>query len=126
MAFSILISASEAVPFAKSGGLADVVGSLPRYLRKLGHDVRIVIPRYYSIDRERFALSLLPGVLVVPMGALGNEYCAVYEGRVPESDIPVYFLEHEGHYGRKGLYDVDNAEFHDNDRRFIFLSKGSL
>lgn len=126
MALSILISASEAVPFAKSGGLADVVGSLPRYLRKLGHDVRIVIPRYYSIDRERFALSLLPGVLVVPMGVLGNEYCAVYEGRIPDSDIPVYFLEHEGYYGRKGLYDVDNVEFADNDRRFVFLSKGSL
>ena len=126
MALSILITASEAVPFAKSGGLADVVGSLPRYLRKLGHDVRVVVPRYYSIDRERFALSLLPGVLVVPMGSLGNEYCAVYEGRIPESDIPVYFLEHEGYYGRKGLYDVDNVEFIDNDRRFIFLSKGSL
>jgi len=126
MALSILISASEAVPFAKSGGLADVVGSLPRYLRKLGHDIRIVIPRYYSVDRERFALSLLPGVLVVPMGGIGNEYCAVYEGRIPDSDIPVYFLEHEGYYGRKGLYDDDNVEFLDNDRRFVFLSKGSL
>src|SRR6185369_1527093 len=126
MAFSILISASEAVPFAKSGGRRVIKESIPRYLRKLGHDVRIVIPRYYSIDRERFALSLLPGVLVVPMGGVGNEYCAVYEGRMPESDIPVYFLEHEGYYGRKGLYDVDNVEFIDNDRRFVFLSKGSL
>ncbi len=126
MALSILITASEAVPFAKSGGLADVVGSLPRFLRKLGHDVRVVIPRYYSIDRAKYALSLLPGILVVPMGTIGNEYCAVYEGRIPDSDIPVYFLEHEGYFGRKGLYDIDNVEFLDNDRRFVFLSKGSL
>lgn len=126
MSLSILISASEAVPFIKSGGLADVIGVLPRYLRRLGHDVRLVLPRYYRIDREKFSLKQLPGVLVVPMGELGNEYCAVYEGRLPETDIPVYFLEHEGYYGRNGMYAENNVEFADNDRRFIFLSKGSL
>ncbi len=126
VALSILIAASEAVPFAKSGGLADVVGSLPKYLRKLGHDVRVVIPRYYSIDRKKLALQALPGLLTVPMGVLGNEYCGVYEGRIPGTDIPVYFLEHEGYFGRSGLYAEGNVEFVDNDRRFIFLSKGSL
>ena len=126
MSLAILISASEAVPFAKSGGLADVVGSLPKYLQGAGHDVRLVMPRYYKIDREKYGLKVLPGVLVVPMGILGNEYCAVYEGTLPDSDIPVYFLEHEGYYGRGGLYDEGNVEFPDNDRRFIFLSKASL
>lgn len=126
MPISILISASEAVPFAKSGGLADVVGSLPKYLRELGHDVRIVMPRYQRIDREKYGLKVIPGVLVVPMGNLGNEYCAVYEGVIPDTDIPAYFLEHEGYYGRNGMYDEGNVEFTDNDRRFIFLSKGSL
>jgi starch synthase len=126
MSLKILISASEAVPFAKSGGLADVVGSLPKYLRRLGHDVRLVMPRYYVINREKYGLKALPGVLVVPMGILGSEYCAVYEGVMPDSDIPVYFLEHEGYYGRAGLYDEGNVEFPDNDRRFIFLSKATL
>jgi starch synthase len=126
MALSILFSASEAVPFAKSGGLADVVGSLPKYLRYLGHDVRLVMPRYYTVDRERYGLRVLPGVLTVPMGILGNEYCAVYEGVILDSDIPVYFLEHEGYYGRNGLYDEGNVAFPDNDRRFIFLSKATL
>ena len=92
----------------------------------LGHDVRVVIPRYYLIDRERFTLKALPGVLVVPMGVLGNEYCGVYEGKIPGTDIPVYFLEHEGYFGRSGLYDEGNVEYLDNDRRFIFLSKASL
>lgn len=126
MPLKILISASEAVPYAKTGGLADVVGSLPKYLRDAGHDVRLVMPRYYKIDREKFGLKLLPGVLVVPMGILGNEYCAVYEGAMPDSAVPVYFLEHEGYFGRDGLYDEGNVEFVDNDRRFIFLSKASL
>jgi starch synthase len=126
MSLKILISASEAVPFAKTGGLADVVGSLPKYLCALGHDVRLVMPRYYRVDREKFGLKLLPGVLVVQMGSLGNEYCAVYEGAMPDSPVPVYFLEHEGYFGRDGLYDAGNVEFSDNDRRFIFLSKASL
>lgn len=123
---SILIVASEVIPFAKSGGLADVAGSLPKYLHDRGHDVRVVMPRYYRVDREKFLLRQLPGVLVVPMGVLGNEYCAVFEGRIPGTDIPVYFLEHEGYYGRNGLYDEGNVEYPDNDRRFIFLSKGGL
>lgn len=126
MPLSILISASEAVPFIKSGGLADVVGVLPKYLRRFGHDVRLVLPRYYGIEKMKFGLKKLDGVLVVPMGTLGNEYCAVYEGRLPESDIPVYFLEHEGYFGRSGMYAENNVEFADNDRRFIFFSKGSL
>lgn len=126
MGGSILIAASEAVPFIKTGGLADVVGILPKYLKTLGHDVRLVLPRYFRIDKEKLGLRQLPGVLVVPMGILGNEYCAVYEGVIPDTDIPVYFLEHEGYYGRNGIYDEGNVEFSDNDRRFIFLSKGAL
>jgi len=126
MKLSILISASEAVPFAKSGGLADVIGSLPKYLKKMGHDVRVVIPRYYEIDKEQWGLRLLPGVLVIPMGILGEKYAAVYEGRMPDTDVPIYFIEHEGYYGRNGLYGEDNIAFPDNDQRFIFLSKATL
>ena len=126
MSLAILFTASEAVPFVKSGGLADVAGSLPKYLRKLGHDVRLVLPRYYRIDRVKYSLRLLDGVLVVPMGTLGNEYAAVYEGVIPDTDIPVYFIEHEGYFGRDGLYTHNNEEYPDNDRRFIFFSRASI
>ena len=51
---NILFAAAEAAPFAKTGGLGEVVGDLPRYLLALGHDVRVVLPRYYSIDPERY------------------------------------------------------------------------
>jgi starch synthase len=123
---SILFAASEAAPFAKEGGLGDVVGALPKYLAKLGHDVRVVIPRYYSVNIEKYGLKLLPGTLVVPMGIIGHQYCGVYEGRLPGSDVPIYFLEHEGYYGRAGLYQQDGQGYPDNDNRFVFLSKAAL
>ena len=126
MRLNILITASEAVPFAKEGGLADVVGALPKFLRARGHDVRVVMPRYYKVDRERFQLRELPGVLVVPMGVVGEMYCGVLEGRIPGTEVPVYFLEHEDYYGRDTLYERDNRGYLDNDNRFIFLSRASL
>ena len=126
MRLNILITASEAVPFAKEGGLADVVGALPKYLEARGHDVRVVMPRYYKVDRERFQLRELPGVLVVPMGVIGDMYCGVLEGRIPGSDVRAYFLEHESFYGRESLYETDNRGYLDNDNRFIFLSKAGL
>lgn len=123
---TILFAASEAAPFAKEGGLGDVVGALPKYLARLGHDVRVVIPRYYSVNREKYSLRMLPGTLVVPMGITGNQYCGVCEGRLPGCDVPIYFLEHEGYYGRAGLYQQDGQGYPDNDNRFVFLSKAAL
>ena len=121
--FNILLAASEVVPFAKSGGLADVAGALPKALHALGHDVRVVMPRYYIVDREAYGLKRLDGVLSVPMGSMGEAWGAVYEGVLPGSDVPVYFIEHEDFFGRKGLYDEDGVGYADNDNRFIFFSK---
>jgi len=124
----ILMTTSEAVPFAKTGGLADAVSALSIALAKLGHDVRIVLPRYYSISREK--LTKLEGPLGVPVG-YGEEWSAVYESRLPGSDaahpIPVYFLDHEGFYGRDGVYGTPfEPDFSDNPRRFTFLSRGAF
>ena len=122
----ILMAASECVPFAKEGGLADVVGVLPKHLARMGHDVRVVMPRYNKVNSEKYGLRELPGVLTVPMGIVGNQYCSVWEGRLPGSDVPVYFLEHDGYYGRDGLYEIDNVGYLDNDNRFIFLSRAAM
>ena len=54
---NILLAASEVVPFAKSGGLADVSGALPKALKNLGHDIRVVMPRYYVVDKEKYNLK---------------------------------------------------------------------
>lgn len=122
----ILLAASEVVPFAKSGGLADVTGALPKALRLLGHDVRVVMPRYYIVDKEKYALKRMEGSLGVPMGIMGEAWAEVYEGLLPGTDIPIYFIEHEGFFGRKGLYEEDGFGFIDNDNRFIFFSRAVM
>ena len=124
--FKILLAASEAVPFAKSGGLADVAGALPKALRAMGHDVRVVLPRYYIVDKEQYSLRPLKGALGVPLGHMGESWAAVFEGTLPGSDVPVYFIDHEGFFGRKGLYNEDGRGYADNDVRFIFFSKAVL
>ncbi len=126
----ILMVAAEAVPFAKTGGLADVAGVLPRFLRALGHDVRVVMPRYYRVDRAD--LRRVPGLLAVPMGVVGTLQAEVWQGRLPDgdghaSDVPVYFVDFEQYFGRDGLYNEAGGQgYLDNDNRFVFLSRAAL
>jgi starch synthase len=127
MGLNILIVASECVPFAKTGGLADVVGILPKFLKKMGHDVRVVMPRYYKVDKSKLKPVENAMPLGVPMGIIGEQWCGVYEGNLPNSDVPVYFIDHEVYYGRDTLYNNEAGEgFLDNDNRFVFLSRASL
>jgi starch synthase len=119
-----MMVSSEIVPFAKAGGLADMVGALSAALGQLGHDVRVVLPRYYGIDLGR--LRRIGAPLGVPLGD-GEEWCAVYEGRMPGVEVPVYFLDHEELYGRDGIYGTRiEPAFGDNLRRFAVLCRGSL
>jgi starch synthase len=126
----ILMVSSEAVPFAKTGGLADMVSALSINLAKLGHDVKIVIPRYYAIDRE--ALTLLPGALGVPVGG-GEEWGAVYSTIMPgtgtgkKKPVEVYFIDHEIYFGRDGIYGTSfEPDFLDNPRRFTFFCRAAF
>ncbi len=123
----ILMVASEAVPFAKTGGLADVAGVLPRFLHALGHDVRVVIPRHYIVGVEKYQLRPVGGPLGVPMGIMGELWAGVYEGRLANSDVPIYFIDYENYFGRANLYNEDDGQgYQDNDNRFVFLSRAAL
>ena len=120
----ILLVSSEATPFAKSGGLADAVSALARALRRAGHDVRLVLPRYYSIDKA--GLKALPGPMGVPVDHR-EEWAAVWESSLPGTDIPVYFIEHEGFFGREGIYGSRiETDYADNPRRFAFFSRAAF
>lgn len=121
----ILMVSAEAVPFAKTGGLADAVSALAGSLSLRGHDVRIVLPRYYKIDRKK--LKKLDGPLGVPVG-MGQEWTAVYTTELPGfPKVSVYFLDHEQCFGRDGVYGTkQESDFHDNPYRFSLLCHGAL
>lgn len=133
---NILFVVSECVPFAKTGGLADVAGALPAALADRGHDVRIVLPRYRVTKKH--PATPLGEVLVVPVGGM-DTYGGVLVTRLPRSPgevrppgspaLPtatVYFLEHDHLFDRDGVYGDSNGDFGDNLARFTFLSRGAL
>jgi starch synthase len=122
---SVLFVASECTQFVKAGGLGDVVAALPVALRKMGHDARVVIPRYDVIPAGSLERHATP--LGVPLGSgSGEAWSAVFETRLKGSDVPVYLLDHEGLFGRGYLYDPPGAHAADNLVRFAFLCRGAI
>ncbi|MDR0926274.1 MAG: glycogen synthase [Ignavibacteria bacterium] len=121
---NILSVAFEVAPLAKSGGLADVVASLAIEWKKQGHTPIILIPKFYFIDADKLGFKPTGLTLVVPMG-YWNEYATLLKGKLPNTDVDVYLLEHNGYYGRDGIYGAP-SEFGDNDRRFIFLARAAF
>ena len=115
----VLFVASECAPYAKCGGLGDVVASLPKALRRLGVDARVALPLYDSIGRAKFGLQEEPPCLVNCGGGEVNG-CGVWGG-VADGDVPVWFVEHNRFFARGGIYDFQGAEFGDNAFRFGLL-----
>jgi starch synthase len=98
----ILIAAPEVVPFAKTGGLADVAGALPKALNALGHDVRVILPKYKMVDSKKFDLSKVYDGIKVTVGDK-IELADIYEASIPGTKVPVYFIANEKYFGRDGL-----------------------
>lgn len=114
----ILFVASESLPFAKSGGLADVIGSLPKELVKKGHDVRVVMPDYANIKSEYRCDFKEIYRFDVWFGRY-NEGCTVYE--YIYEGVVFYFISHISLFNRTGLYGYDDDSF-----RFAFFQKAVL
>jgi starch synthase len=116
----VLMVASEAAPFAKTGGLADVVGNLPAALREFNCEVAVLIPRYSRI--ELTSARRIYDTLPVWLGS------SVYHTSVYQTDAgtPFYFLEAPGLYDRDGLYGDASGDYPDNALRFAVLSRAAL
>lgn len=119
----ILFAASEAAPFAKTGGLADVAGSLPPAIASLGHEVTVIMPYYRQVERHASNFKLV-ATFLVPLGTW-EERCDVFEGRMGR-DIIVYFIKKDIYYDRPELYSTAQTDYPDNAERFIFFSRAIL
>ena len=125
---NVLFVASEMAPFAKTGGLADVIGVLPKRLSELGLDVRVVMPHYKDVEknlrRHGFKVKTLRNTeVIVPIDWIG------YKGKIKLTRIngvTVYFLCNEDLYDRDFIYGSPMGDYQDNDTRFGFLSLGAL
>jgi starch synthase len=123
----ILVVSPEAVPFAKTGGLADVAGALPKALAGLGHSVKLVLPLYALVDRKKYKLEEIQHGLSAEVAGrteLFNLYQDVSENRPFET----WFIEHPGFFNRPELYRDPSTgnDWADNDERFILFSKAVL
>ncbi|HUV86282.1 MAG TPA: glycogen synthase GlgA [bacterium] len=120
----VVLVVSEAVPFAKTGGLADVAGSLPKALAKVGAKPALIMPYYKEVARGGFGEKRV-GRLEVPVGA--NKITTnVYATVIPDTDIPAFFLGYDPYFYRDGLYQERGIDYPDNAERFTLLCRGAL
>lgn len=115
--------ASEVVPFAKTGGLADVAGALPVELKKSGVDIKVFMPKYYSVDERKFKLNYdhYIGEMWVRVGGEPQQV-NVFTGFLPNSDVEVYFIDSPRYFHRSSIYTNDP----DESDRFILFQKAVI
>ena len=121
----IVVASSEVVPFAKTGGLADVCGSLPQQLSALGHDVSVFLPGYRSVVNGDFDLADTEFQVEVPLGNQATQG-RILQTSLPESDVPLFVVAQEEFFDRESLYGEKGVDYQDNCERFTFFSRAVL
>jgi starch synthase len=120
----IAMIASEVTPFAKTGGLADVIGTLSVALERLGHEVYVVAPAYRSVLQGNFTARDTGMTLSLALGG-GRREAAVLEAALGKN-VPVFFIRADGYFDREFLYGTPTDDYEDNAERFVFFSRAAL
>jgi starch synthase len=127
--FHVVMIAGECFPFAKVGGLGDVLGALPGALEKLGVKVTVAIPRYRTIDLRRFGFEPYPvhGERRVPLGPETVSY-DVHRGKLPGSNIDVFLIGNDRFFDREGIYldATTGKDYPDQADRWIFFQRATM
>jgi len=118
----IVMAASECTPYSKTGGLADVVGSLPPALVKLGHQVSVFVPRYRQTKLEN-PVTVISSI-TVPFDDR-YRFCSILDGGLHDG-VQVYFVEYPPFFDRDGLYGTPIGDYPDNAERFALLCRAVL
>ncbi len=125
----ILFLSSEVTPFAKTGGLADVSSALPKALYDMGHDIRVIMPKYGCINDRKYVLREVIRLKRVKIKMGENDHIACAKSAfIPDSKVQIYFLEYKPFFGGNDLY-VDSEtgkDLPDNAERFGLFCKAAL
>jgi starch synthase len=117
--------ASEAVPFAKTGGLGDVIGALPRAIEREGHTACVFLPAYQRAVAAGVPISETGITLQTPVGSQKVEG-RVLESELPGSRVKVYLIDQPRYFDRAGLYGAAGKDYDDNCERFVFFNRAVL
>ncbi|MCA9214242.1 MAG: glycogen/starch synthase, partial [Planctomycetales bacterium] len=122
---NILLASSEVVPFAKTGGLADVCGALPVELEQMGHSAFVFLPAYRHIHEAGVAIESTGITFEIP---IGNKVVTggLLKSTLPGSDVPIYFVQQDDYFDRAELYRENGEDYRDNCERFVFFSRAVL
>lgn len=103
---NILMIAGEVAPYAKTGGLGEVMAALPKAVKRLGHDVRVFMPHYGAIDRQTY--PMVPIGKPMAMGVLGEKTTISFSASILAQEVPIYFLESETYFpaGQAAIYNA--------------------
>ncbi len=118
----IAFLASEVAPFAKTGGLADVAGALPKFLNQAGEDVRVFMPLYREVKKKRLELQKVIEERDIPLGKKSFPFSVWKYG----GPFGIYFIDNDEFYDRDGLYGTSAGDYPDNALRFAFFSRACL
>lgn len=119
----ILLASSEAVPFAKTGGLADVAGALPKALHSVGADVRLIMPKYKGVEEKGFPVRFGTHRISCPVSQ------RLVDAEIAETDyngVKVYLVDKDEYYYRDNLYSTQDGDYIDNAERFVFFAKSII
>ncbi len=116
----------EIIPYAKTGGLADVAGTLPLYLEKAGHEISMFMPLYKSVKESGIDTRLSDITFDIPIGDKEhtvNIWKSTHHG---SKNIAIYFIQRDEYYDRDALYGTESGDYQDNSERFIFFSRAVI
>lgn len=119
----IAFAASEVFPYAKTGGLGDVAGALPNEIAKLGHEIKVFMPKYNTFDEIEFGLKYQWEIGAIHIRVAGKVHdIFVYTALMPGTNVQIYFVDCKYYFYREKIYTTDK----DEDERFILFSKAVI
>jgi len=123
---NIVYLTTETVPFAKTGGLADVCGVLPARISALGHRATVIMPAFRSVRQCGLPIESTDISFAIPMSGQKLIGCRLLKSTLPDSDVPVWFIDQPQYFDRPTLYGTSDGDFPDNAERFAFFCRAAI